>query len=94
MNRAMSSERPKMSYYENLVNVMKDTNKKALDYGDGTAWDNRKIKTWKQVAPRGKVFRRANRKETQRKMYEIQVAFNSVDEVIEKLIKGKGNTVD
>lgn len=47
-----------MIYLENLRRLCIQTNKKALDYRDGKAWDNRKRKTRKQCCPRGKAFRR------------------------------------
>ena len=48
----------KKPYLENMIQVLSDTNNYALRYKDGDAWDNKKKKTWRLHAPRGKVLNR------------------------------------
>lgn len=48
----------KKTYFENLNYAIIQNNKKALAYGDGKAWDNKKKKTKKSHMPRGKCYRR------------------------------------
>lgn len=54
-----------MNYYENIGRSLQAYSKKALQYGNGKAWDNRKAKAWKVCTPRGKVYRRLLRQEWQ-----------------------------
>lgn len=53
----------KISYLENLNQTLRDYSRKALQYRDGTAWDNRKKKAHRLHAPRGRVYRRLARLE-------------------------------
>ena len=41
---------------KNLEEVLIDMNRKAFRYGDGKAWNNKKIKVAKMHRPRGKVW--------------------------------------
>mgnify|MGYP003440393531 FL=1 len=54
-----------MSYMENIGKVLQAYSKKAFEYGDAKAWDNRKGKAWKRCTPTGKVYRRLMRQEWQ-----------------------------
>lgn len=45
-------------YFKNMDIMFCETNHKSLSYGDGRAWDNKKIKTMRLQAPRGKAYRR------------------------------------
>ena len=47
-----------MDYMHRLNQALVDNNRKAFLYRDGKAWDNRKAKTQRLLAPRGKVFER------------------------------------
>ena len=45
-----------MNYIKNLSDTIITSNQKALSYGDGKAWDNKKAKTSRLSMPRGRVF--------------------------------------
>jgi len=46
------------TYMENLHDTMLKCNRYSYEYGDGKAWDNRKMKTYKRYVPRGKLYMR------------------------------------
>jgi hypothetical protein len=46
-----------INYMENLSETIIMCNQKALSYGDGKAWDNKKAKTSRLSIPRGRIFR-------------------------------------
>lgn len=54
------------TYNENLNKNLKDNNRKALKYGDGLAWDNKKAKTSRLYKPRGRAYRRLDSIETRK----------------------------
>jgi len=55
-------------YLTNLHRTVREVNQKALNYGDGKAWDNKKIKTAKRHFPRGPAFKQL---EARRRLDEL-----------------------
>lgn len=53
----------KKNYMEIIVKTLDDANRKALWYGDGKAWDNRKKKIYARHTPRGNVYQRLREQE-------------------------------
>ena len=47
-----------MNYLDRLGDLRMSASKKAYKYGDGKAWDNRKMKIYFRHCPRGKAFKK------------------------------------
>lgn len=53
-------------------NTLEQANRKALKYGDGKAWDNRKKKIYERHTPRGKVYQKLRQQEWKRAAGELK----------------------
>lgn len=48
----------KQNYMTRMATTLTQMNRKAFMYGNGQAWDNRKAKSMRTQAPRGRVYHR------------------------------------
>lgn len=74
-----------MNYLDNLMKQCQVINRKAFNYRDGRAWDNKKCKTARRHWPRGKAFRRLMRMENKAKWDALSARINSNVNAINEL---------
>lgn len=82
----------KKPYLENMTQVISDTNSYALRYKDGVAWDNKKKKTWRLHAPRGKVLNRFFNMELKKALAGVDKGLNEFVEQCKKIKESKEAT--
>lgn len=75
-------------YFNEVTLHLYRNSQKALEYGDGKAWDNAKGKGQKKYMPRGKVFARLEQLNTTKWFSKLQA---DVDALAEQVLGGDVN---
>lgn len=75
------------TYFNEVTEHLYRNSQRALEYGDGKAWDNAKGKGRKKYVPRGKVFTRLEQLNTTKWFNKLEADINALSEqVIEEVL--------
>lgn len=77
---------------ELIVETLELANRKALMYGDGKAWDNRKKKIYARHAPRGNVYQRLHKQEWKSMYNKMLQLISDAKNLKDELNGWSGNT--